>query len=336
MNFPSLLPACVMRAAVVLSFLLAPALAQADLVWRPETGWRIEGGVLAQFATEADARDAVQLMNQARREQEVKNHDRALRLYRRVIRQYSTSALAPEAHFQSALIGIERRQWTRAFNHLQRIVQNHPDYPRFPAVIEQQYNIAAALQEGERLRLFWVVPGFRSPERAVEYYEQVIDNAPYSEVAPDALLHAAQIQVRRRRLDEAIDLYDRMISEYPGHPRIPEAFFGLAEAFSSRVRGPEYDQGATREAMSYYEDFAILHARHPRAEEAEEGAIEMRQMLAQSRIVIGDFYLFRRSNFEAARVFYNEAITLSPNSPAADDARQRLTQVDRRAGSTAR
>jgi len=80
--------------------------------------------------------------------------------------------------------------------------------------------------------------------------------------------------------------------------------------------------------MTYYEDFAILHSKQPRAAEAEKGAAEMRDLLAQSRLVIGDFYFRYRNNFHAARVFYNEAITISPQSPSAEEARQKLAQVE--------
>ena len=329
MNFPSFRPRLLIRAASLCLAIFATHFAAADLVWTPHSGWHIEGGLLTALTENpAEARTAVKLMNRARAEQEIDNFRPALGLYDDVIDDYPTSILAPEAHFQSALIRIERKQWTKAFDHLQKIVDQYPGYSGFGEVIRQQYQIAEKLRHGARLRLFGILPGFRSPERAVEYYEQIVENAPYSEVAPLALLHAAEIQVKRNQLDEAIDLFDRMISEYPRHERIPEAYFGLAQTFSSRVNGPEYDQGATREAMTYYEDFAILHSQHPRAAEAEKGAAEMRDLLAQSRIVIGDFYFKYRNNFHAARVFYNEAITLSPQSPSAEEARQKLARVE--------
>lgn len=279
----------------------------------------------------ASATSASVLMDMARESYAEGHPGTALRHYKTVIRRHSTSRHAPEAHFESALIRMERKQWSKAFDHFQEIIDHHPDYPEFNEVIRKQYSIADALRDGARLRLFWRVPGFRSPERAVEYFETIVENAPYSDVAPSALLKAADLQADRKRLDEAIDLYDRFISDYPQSEKAADAYFGLAEAFSTRVRGPAYDQGANREAISYYEDFILLHPRHPRAPEAEERIQDMRDILAQSRVVLGDFYFLRRSNYTAARVFYNEAISISPVSPSADEAREKLRQVDRRA-----
>ena len=45
--------------------LLTPARLAADLIWTPQEGWRVEGGVLAGLGGE-DGRNALDLMNKAR------------------------------------------------------------------------------------------------------------------------------------------------------------------------------------------------------------------------------------------------------------------------------
>jgi outer membrane protein assembly factor BamD len=54
----------------------------------------------------------------------------------------------------------------------------------------------------------------------------------------------------------------------------------------------------------------------------------MKTILAESKIYIGDFYFYKRLNFTAARVFYNEAITAYPDSDPARIAKKRLKEVD--------
>jgi outer membrane protein assembly factor BamD len=46
---------------------------------------------------------------------------------------------------------------------------------------------------------------------------------------------------------------------------------------------------------------------------------------------IADFYFLKRSNFKAARVFYNEAITAYPESAIANRAKARLAEVEAKA-----
>ena len=53
--------------------------------------------------------------------------------------------------------------------------------------------------------------------------------------------------------------------------------------------------------------------------------------IAESKIVMADFYYYKRKTPEgrlAARVLYNEAITLYPESDVAKVARARLAEVD--------
>ena len=38
----------------------------------------------------------------------------------------------------------------------------------------------------------------------------------------------------------------------------PDAYYNMAQTYSNLVNGTEYDQGSTRQAISYYEDFLIL------------------------------------------------------------------------------
>lgn len=324
MNFAFALQRVLACGAVLL--LLAPGAlpVNARLIWDGDR-WLLEGET-ERSAEELTA--GLERMTSARKAHEAGELGRALADYKEVIEEYEGTILAPEALWQTALIRVERLQWTRGFGALQRIVDEYPDYPGFQDVISEQFAIADALRQGARLRLFWIIPGFRSPERAVEYFEQIVTNAPFSEYAPKALLHAANLQGDLNNLDEAIDLYDRFISDYPNHEDVADAYFGLAEAFSSRMRGPAYDQGANREAIGYYEDFVLLYPDHPRAAEAEEQILEMSEVLAQSRIILGDFYFNHRDNFHAARVFYNEAITIAPQSETAADARDKLAQVE--------
>ena len=86
----------------------------------------------------------------------------------------------------------------------------------------------------------------------------------------------------------------------------------LAQTHASLVDGPYYDQGATKEAITYFTDFMLLFPSDTNIAAAEKGLDGMKTMLAESKMRMADFYFYKRSNFKAARVFYNEAITAYP------------------------
>lgn len=53
----------------------------------------------------------------------------------------------------------------------------------------------------------------------------------------------------------------------------------------------------------------------------------MEDTYARSRLVMGDFYYYYRNNGVAASIFYNETITIAPNSPAAKEAEAQLKKI---------
>ncbi len=320
------LTAALAATVLLLSCLAAPR-AEAELVWSPLEGWQLVDPTPSEARKPRPA-EALELMNEARERQEDGRRITALRRYRRVHRLYPDSVYAPEALYQSALIRRERSQWNQAFQALNTIVRRYPDYHRFGQVVGMQFEIAVGVAEGARFRLFWVLPGFRNMDRAVSMLDTVVANAPHSDYAPVALAYMAQVDKNRNRPEDAIDAYERLINDYSDHLFAPDAYLGLARAHAGMVTGPQYDQGATRQAIGYFEDFLILYPQSPFADDAEEDLEEMRDMLARSKLIIGEFYHFRRANYVAARVFYNEAITSSPTSPAADEARARLETIE--------
>lgn len=314
----------------IIAFLsLATSALRADLVWDAQSGWRIEGGALAQFVSTPEGQNAKVVMDSARRAQDAGRQGAALSGYKRVAKKYPGSVFAPEALFRSAGIYENRRQFTKAYQNLQTIVSQHPAYERFNDVLSSQYRIAEKLSQGTRPRYFGVIPGFRQREKGIEYFERVVYNAPYSEYAPLALMNAAAGYTEANNRDFAIDALDRMINNYPDSFLTSDAYLKLAAAQASITQGPAYDQASTQLALTYFQDYLILYPGEADAGIAVEGFSDARTMLAESKMTMGDFYYFKRSNYKAAKVFYNEAITIDAESATAERARKHLARIER-------
>ncbi len=317
--------------ALLVSFLLMCAAAgglRADLVWDAKNGWRAEGGVLAPYFASPEGTSAKALMDGARRAEVAGSPGSALSAYKTVIKKFSSSVFAPEALYRSSGIYEQRRQYTKAFRNLQRIVAEHPNYPRFKEVLGAQYRIATAQAEGKRPRYFGVIPGFKQRDKGIENYETLVANAPYSEYAPLALMNVARVQNTLGERDGSIDALDRMINNYPENFLTPDAYLKLAKSHAEITQGPAYDQASTQQALTYYQDYLILYPGEADATLATQGFTDARSMLAESKMTMGDFYFYKRDNRPAARVFYNEAITIHPDSPVAERARKLLARID--------
>lgn len=252
----------------------------------------------------------------------------ALKAYKGVFKEFPRSSVAPEAYHRTAIVQVKLGNLPRAFEALDMILRAYPNYGHFNELVSEQYRIAYEMIKGHRNKMLGVLPGFANKDRGIEYFERLIMNAPYSDYAPLSLMNVAEQHNLSDRPELAIDALDRLITNYPNSIVTSDAYLRLAQVHEKLVDGPLYDQSSTKESLNSYQDFLILFPRDPNVAEAEAGQARMKEMLAQSRLKIADFYYFKRSRYQAARVFYNEAITIAPTSESATLARERLAQLE--------
>ncbi len=302
----------------------------AALVWDTDRGWTIEGGVLANvFGESVNVDNALQAMNEARKSQENGDYWTALGYYKVVTKEYPESIFAPEAYFQMNKCYVERGQYEEAYLCLGEIIKRYPDYQNFNQVIGEQFKIASQLQNGATPWLWGLVPWIASTTDIIKYYEGVVKNAPYSDYAPIALMNISFVAEDGDKPEIAEDALDRLINNYPNSLFTPDAYLQMAKIYNNLVQGAEYDQFSTKKAIAFYQDYLILFPQEAGISNAEKSLDNMRDTYARSRLVMGDFYYYYRTDNKAASIFYNEAITLAPDSPAATEARKQLAKIDK-------
>jgi outer membrane protein assembly factor BamD len=311
--------------AAALALWASPRLA-AELTYVPGKGWQLEGGSLSGLAG-PQGRAALELMNKARKAEDQGSLRTAIKDYEKVSKKYQASVYAPEALFRAGDLLFHKKQYYRAFTDFALLVQRYPNSKRFNSVIGKQYQVAAALMDGAHNRIWGWFPGPSNRIKAIEYFMGIVAEAPYSDYAALSLMDAARGFQMDKDTDEAIDSLDRLVNTYPQSVLAPVAYLKLGDLHASLSEGPKYDQASTKEAMTYYEDFMILYPGDPNIAQAAAGVDKMKTILAQSKIYIGDYYFYKRLNFTAAKVFYNEAITAFPDSAPANVAKKRLAEL---------
>jgi len=251
----------------------------------------------------------------------------ALGYYQHVWQGFPSSLEAPEALYRSALLRMQAHQYADAFKLFDQVLSNYPSYERFNDVVRDEFELATCLMNGNRPYYFGLVPGFRDYDEAIEFFEGVVKKAPFTDYAPLALMNIAWIAEAHGKKVDAVEALDRLINTYPQSILMPDAYLKLADLYASMVQGPAYDQGATKDAIRYYEYFLVLFPTDPQVARAEKGLERMRSMLAESQLYAGNLYRNRLQDNTAALVFYNEAINAAAQSQAAQKARAEITRI---------
>jgi outer membrane protein assembly factor BamD len=206
-------------------------------------------------------------------------------------------------------------------------VKQYPDYPHFNDVLHEEFEIARLLKGGERPKYFGVIPGFRSYQSAIEFYKKVIDDAPYSDIAPLALMHIGEFAASKGKSVDAIAAFEKLIDEYPYSEYAPEAYCRLGDVYAGMIKSPLYDQGTTKLAMEAYGDFLTLYPNHDRVPEIRTAYEAMKVRLAESKLATGDFYFNARNNRKAAIIMYRKAEKALPDSDVSRTARERIDHI---------
>ena len=154
-----------------------------------------------------------------------KQYGLALRAARRTVKEWPFSDYAPQAQYLSARCEEEVGNDVTAFKAYQRLVERYPKIPNFEEIVARQKAIADRYLNGKWYRLWGVIPLYRSAEKTVKLYEQVIKNGPYSTVAPEAQMSIGKAQEERWFADysAAASAYERAADRYSDRPVASDA-----------------------------------------------------------------------------------------------------------------
>ncbi|MDR2432826.1 MAG: tetratricopeptide repeat protein [Puniceicoccales bacterium] len=310
-----------------LIFILNLIRLNADIVWIQELGWQSTPDASSVSKFNSEPLEALQSMNDARQAQEEGRISMALVGYRNVCKKFPDSIFAPEAYYQIGKIKVSKNQFNDAFKAFTTITKKYPEYPRFNAVLHEKFEIARLLKSGERPKYFGVIPGFRDYQATVDFYKKIIEDAPFSDIAPLALVHMGDFAISNDRPLDAIAAFEQLIDEYPYSEYTPESYLKLGDIYAKMTKSPLYDQGATKLAMNNYEDFLTLYPNHEDAARAQAGYDQMKIRLAEGKLFMGDFYFNARNNPKAAIIMYNKAAHFLPGSEVERNAKERIAYI---------
>jgi outer membrane protein assembly factor BamD len=160
-------------------------------------------------------------------------------------------------------------------------------------------------------------------EKAIDTFQSIVDNYPYSEYAVLAELRIADAYFDDAKYEEALAYYRDFADLHPQHEMVPYTIYRAALCHERRIRSPERDQTSTREALLFLDR---LLAHHPYSEYAGEAEVlwrSLRSRLAEHVKGIAEFYS-SRGEWESAAERYRTILNEYPGLGFDADALYRL------------
>jgi outer membrane protein assembly factor BamD len=178
--------------------------------------------------------------------------------------------------------------------------------PRFEDVKPADELYADGVQKLEGRKILGLIK-YVDYDAAIETFQSIIDNYPFSEFEERAQLKIADAYFEDKRYDEALAYYQEFADQHSTDPRAPGALLRAAQCHYEQVESIERDQGSARKASEALE---TLIRTHPYAEETRKGEemlVELRTRLARNMLQIADFYL-DRGHWQSAASRYRRVL----------------------------
>lgn len=304
--------------SLLLVFLMPAMTTQAYWVWSPEQGKFVnpEGG--SQDVSD----EAFDYANQLYKD---KNLDDALEQFEDIVKKHSDSHVAPEAQYMIGVISEEKRDYYKAFQAYRRLLESYPQSERQDEVIERQFRIGNLFLSGRKAKLMGleILP---SLPRAIEAFENIVQNAPYSQFGDQAQFRLGVAYKKSGKFAEAMEAFQSVIDNYPQSELVTEARYQLAETAFSRSNVQARDERALESAAHHVDRFLM---RYPDANVSEKAA-KLRQEIDEKnaernyRIAV---YYEKDKYLSSALLYYRDVAKRYPHTKWGVKAKEKLESL---------
>ena len=302
----------------------------APLIFTPGEGWSYETPGSAGEWLRDRAEDQY---NTAQEFYDKHDYKTSLKAAKRVISQWPFSDFAPGAQYLSGRSYEAMNRDEKAFKEYQHLLDTYPTSEQYDDSLNRQFAIANKYLAGKKFRLWGLFPLYKSMKKTTEMYEGLIDNGPYSEVAPKAQMNIGAAKEKQKKFAEAVKAYEKAADKYNKQPGVvSDALYKAGMALLKEAKTAEYDQGAASKAIDVFTDFIALFPEDTRLEEARGHIDELRIEQARGSLMIARFY-DKKNAIDGALTYYNDVVDIlnrllnDPDHPFALEARDRITQL---------
>jgi outer membrane protein assembly factor BamD len=168
---------------------------------------------------------------------------------------------------------------------------------------------------------------------AVDTFNEVDRQHPYSEYARKSLLMSAFASFRRNNYDDTISSANRYLTLYPGSADAAYAQYLIGASYFHQIPDVTRDQAATLKALASLQTIVDRYPDSEYADDARNKILVVRDQLAGKEMQIGRYYLEQR-NYLAAVNRFKVVVSDYQNTRHVEEALERLTEANLALGLT--
>lgn len=249
---------------------------------------------------------------------------------RMLMQDFPDAPFAKEVYYYMGVAFFEFADYEMANQAFSSYLQEEMTPKFFDQAIRYKFEIACHFQEGVRRHLFHIrglpkwVHGY---EEAIEIFDEVITTLPRDDMAAESLYRKATLLLELTEYKRSVDAFQTLIRRFPKSPLAPECYLGIANVYLTWSQREFPDGDRLDLAEINLRKFRFHFPGEPRLEEAEKIVLDMKNVMADDLLEMGQFYQ-RTKRAKAAAIYYQTILKKYPETKAAKVSRKQLKKLD--------
>ncbi|MBS0603741.1 MAG: tetratricopeptide repeat protein [Verrucomicrobia bacterium] len=258
------------------------------------------------------------------------NWDEVIRHSVIVIKNFASTPFATESYFYLGAAYFHTGEYEFSNRFLTKYLKKQATPKFFEEAIQLKFKIAERYQKGAKKHILGMenmpkwVP---ARDEAIAIYDEVITALPHHELAAQALFGKAKLLLKDDEYKSSIETYQTLIRRFPKHPLAAESYIGVGEVYLVQAQKEYPDQDFLDLAEINLRKF---HHDFPGEEKltiADKMLMDMKEVYASDLYDTGRFYE-RTNKPQAAYIYYTRILAKYPSTKVCEFASKRLGRMD--------
>jgi len=258
-----------------------------------------------------------------------KNWDELLHHSVIVIKNFASTPFAIESYYYLGAAYFHLEEFELSNRFLTKYLKKQSTPKFFEEAIQLKFNIAEGYQRGVKKHLLGLqnMPKWApAVDEAIAIYDEVITALPHHELAARALFGKAKLQLQSELYKSSIETYQTLIRRFPKHPLAAESYIGVGEVFLVQSQREYPDQDFLDLAEINLRKFHHAFPGDEKVAVADKMLMDMKEVYASDLYDTGRFYE-RTSKVQAAHIYYTRILAKYPATQVAQLATKRLSKL---------
>ena len=246
-------------------------------------------------------------------------------------KNFSNTPFALECAFYLGVAYYHLEDFELANINFSKYLKKQTTPKHFEEAIQYKFEIAERFHGGAKRHLMgWqnMPKWMPAKDDALEIYDEVITALPHHDLAAQALFGKAKLQLLEEDYRASVETYQTLIRRFPKHPLATDSYLGIGEVYLTQCKAEYPDRDFLDLAEINLRKFQQNFPGEERVKRAEEMLLTMQEVYAKNLYETGHFFE-RTHKLNAAYIYYSKIINDYPNTKTAVLCQTKATSLRR-------